>query len=108
MFPAASKPGQWRVLERPWAQQTSIRTLELGYPEPRRGTAFTGLTSLSKTELESDKWDGLDPSMGSRMKSVKWYDAPLSVISPEPTNLLEKYSNIPRNEVIQHIMYFIR
>jgi len=56
---------------------------------------------------ESDKWASLGPPMGSRMKSVKWYDAPPSVIPPESMNLLEKYSNIPRSEIIQHITYFV-
>ena len=44
--------------------------------------------------------DAIYLKLGSRDKSVSWYDAPIDKVDDQVRDLLEKYSNIPPEQVV--------
>lgn len=46
--------------------------------------------------------------IGSKDKSVGWYDPPITEVSPAVRDLLEVYAGIPAEEVIPRILEVVR
>lgn len=48
------------------------------------------------------------PSVGSKDKSVGWYDQTFHGIEPAARKLLEEYSHVPPEEVDQYVIAMVR
>lgn len=48
------------------------------------------------------------PSVGTRDKSVGWYDKTFPGLEPRARQLLEEYSHIPPEEVDQYVTAMVR
>ena len=49
----------------------------------------------------------VNPQIKARDKDVQWYQTDLETVSPQARELLEKYSHIPPDKVIPHILKIV-
>ena len=87
-------------------KQGAIKSTKTESSSSSPSSSGSGIDNIASQSSGSSPGPGPAPSLpiGSKDKSVGWYDPPITAVSPAVRDLLEGYAGIPADEVIPRIL----